>query len=44
MSQVQNHRSWDRVANVFGESTPHPRGSVWPARVDQSLDEGLTDR
>ena len=33
----------DRVAHVFGEATPHPRGTVWPARADQYLDEGLGD-
>jgi anaerobic selenocysteine-containing dehydrogenase len=33
----------DRIAHVYGTSTPHPRGTVWPARVDQYLDPGVTD-
>jgi anaerobic selenocysteine-containing dehydrogenase len=32
----------DRVADVWGERTPHPRGTVWPARVDLHLDEELS--
>ena len=44
MSQVQHDTSSDRIAHVFGESTPHPHGTVWPARVDQYLDEGLTEQ
>src|SRR4051812_45867751 len=31
----------DRIADVFGERTPHPRGTVWPARVDLHLETGL---
>jgi anaerobic selenocysteine-containing dehydrogenase len=31
----------DRIADVFGERTPHPRGTVWPARVDLHLEAGL---
>jgi anaerobic selenocysteine-containing dehydrogenase len=33
----------DRIADIWGPRTPHPRGTVWPARVDQCLDDGLTD-
>src|SRR4051794_9840608 len=33
----------DRIADIFGERTPHPRGTVWPARVDQHLDEGVSE-
>lgn len=33
----------DRIADVWGEATPHPRGTVWPARVDSFLEEGLTE-
>ncbi|MCW2606185.1 MAG: fdhF [Frankiales bacterium] len=31
----------DRVADVWGERTPHRRGSVWPARVDLHLGDGV---
>ena len=31
----------DRVADIYGEPTPHARATVWPARVDQHLEEGL---
>ena len=31
----------DRIANIWGERTPHPRGTVWPARVDLHLEDGL---
>src|SRR4051794_17874889 len=31
----------DRVADIWGPRTPHPQGTVWPARVDTALDEGL---
>ncbi len=45
MNQVnEGGRTSDRVANVFGEATPHARGTVWPARVDQYLNEGLGER
>src|SRR3954447_5312255 len=33
----------DRINDIWGERTPHPRGSVWPARVDQYLDDGVTE-
>ncbi|MDQ3663429.1 MAG: molybdopterin-dependent oxidoreductase, partial [Actinomycetota bacterium] len=33
----------DRIADVWGRRTPHPKGTVWPARVDQHLDAGVTD-
>src|SRR5512143_2503787 len=33
----------DRIADVYGEPTPHARGTVWPARVDQYLDEGVAE-
>ncbi|GIE54173.1 molybdopterin oxidoreductase [Amorphoplanes nipponensis] len=33
----------DRIADIWGPRTPHPRGTVWPARVDQHLEDGLTD-
>src|SRR5690349_5960103 len=32
----------DRIAEVWGSRTPHPKGSVWPARVDEHLDPGVT--
>lgn len=31
----------DRIADIWGERTPHAKGTVWPARVDLHLDEGL---
>jgi hypothetical protein len=33
----------DRIADVWGPRTPHPRGSGWPARVDLHLEDGLTE-
>ena len=34
-------QSMDRVADIWGVRTPHARGTVWPARVDMQLDEGV---
>ena len=31
----------DRIADIWGERTPHPKGTVWPARVDMHLAEGV---
>jgi anaerobic selenocysteine-containing dehydrogenase len=31
----------DRIANPWGERTPHPRATSWPSRVDQQLAEGI---
>jgi anaerobic selenocysteine-containing dehydrogenase len=33
----------DRTADIWGQRTPHARGTVWPARVDQHLDEGVAE-
>ncbi len=33
----------DRVADVWGPPTPHPKGTVWPARVDQHLAAGIAE-
>ena len=33
----------DRIADIWGERTPHAQGTVWPARVDLHLEEGLTE-
>jgi anaerobic selenocysteine-containing dehydrogenase len=33
----------DRIANIWGERMPHPRGSEWPVRVDQFLLEGVDE-
>jgi ferredoxin-nitrate reductase len=33
----------DRIADIWGERTPHGTGQAWPERVDQVLAEGLTD-
>ncbi|WP_353647781.1 molybdopterin oxidoreductase family protein [Nakamurella sp. A5-74] len=32
----------DRIADIWGQRTPHARGTVWPARVDEHLEAGLT--
>ena len=34
----------DRINDIWGERTPHPRGTVWPARVDQHLEDGLAEQ
>jgi hypothetical protein len=34
----------DRIADIWGSRTPHPRGSVWPARVDLHLDAGVAEQ
>src|SRR5437763_1145472 len=33
----------DRIADIWGTRTPHARGSAWPARVDQFLEEGVEE-
>lgn len=33
----------DRIADIWGERTPHARGTVWPARVDQHLEPGVQE-
>ncbi|MFH9818231.1 molybdopterin oxidoreductase family protein [Streptomyces sp. NPDC017230] len=33
----------DRIADVWGPRTPHGPGTVWPARVDQHLREGVSE-
>lgn len=33
----------DRIADIWGPRTAHPRGTVWPARVDVHLADGLTE-
>ncbi|WP_148616084.1 molybdopterin oxidoreductase family protein [Nocardioides rubriscoriae] len=33
----------DRIADIHGELTPHARGTVWPARVDLHLEDGLAE-
>jgi anaerobic selenocysteine-containing dehydrogenase len=33
----------DRIAHIFGTATPHAKGTVWPARVDQYLEEGIAE-
>jgi anaerobic selenocysteine-containing dehydrogenase len=38
-----SERGVDRIADVFGTPAPHPRGTVWPARVDQYLTEGVSE-
>ena len=32
----------DRIADPWGERTPHPRATSWPTRVDLNLAEGVT--
>jgi len=31
----------DRIADIWGSRTPHERGTVWPARVDEYLEDGV---
>src|SRR5215211_3161563 len=31
----------DRVADIWGERTPHARGTPWPERVDEYLADGV---
>jgi ferredoxin-nitrate reductase len=31
----------ERIANPWGERTPHPRATSWPGRVDEQLAEGV---
>jgi ferredoxin-nitrate reductase len=33
----------DRTRDVWGERTPHPRGTPWPTRVDLHLEDGLVE-
>src|SRR3954467_1137269 len=33
----------DRIAAIWGGRTPHARGAQWPTRVDQYLDEGISE-
>jgi anaerobic selenocysteine-containing dehydrogenase len=33
----------DRIANPWGERTPFERGGEWPVRVDQFLEEGVSE-
>ncbi len=33
----------DRIADIWGDRTPHPRGTAWPARVDLYLADGLAE-
>jgi anaerobic selenocysteine-containing dehydrogenase len=34
----------DRIADIWGERTAHARGTVWPARVDMHLADGLAEQ
>ncbi|SEP87534.1 molybdopterin oxidoreductase family protein [Streptomyces radiopugnans] len=33
----------DRIADIWGPRTPHAKGTVWPARVDRHLEEGVAE-
>src|SRR4051812_30864694 len=33
----------DRIADIWGERTPHAAGDEWPVRVDRFLEPGLTE-
>jgi anaerobic selenocysteine-containing dehydrogenase len=33
----------DRINDIWGVRTPHGRGTIWPARVDQYLEQGVTE-
>ncbi len=41
MSNTSADTPVDRIADVWGPRTPHPRGTVWPARVDLHLEPGV---
>ena len=34
----------DRIADIWGARTPHPRDTPWPVRVDSHLAAGLTEQ
>ena len=33
----------DRIANLWGKRTPFEPGEEWPVRVDQFLEEGVSE-
>ena len=33
----------DRIAKIWGTRTPYARDGLWPVRVDQALDDGVTE-
>lgn len=33
----------DRIADIWGTRTPYPKDGLWPVRVDQALQEGVTE-
>lgn len=33
----------DRIADIWGGRTPYARDTAWPVRVDQKLDDGVTE-
>lgn len=33
----------DRIADIWGQRTPHARGTSWPVRLDQHLEEGVAE-
>jgi anaerobic selenocysteine-containing dehydrogenase len=33
----------DRIADIWGSRTPHAKGTVWPARVDLHLADGVAE-
>src|SRR3982750_2474715 len=33
----------DRIADIWGTRTPHARGTAWPGRVAQFLEEGVDE-
>src|SRR4028118_1570602 len=33
----------DRIANPWGERTPFGQGEEWPVRVDQFLEDGISE-
>jgi ferredoxin-nitrate reductase len=34
----------DRIADIWGDRTPHAAGTPWPVRVDQHLADGVDER
>src|SRR3982750_296074 len=33
----------DRISDIWGTRTPHARGTAWPERVDQQLEDGVSE-
>src|SRR4051794_14610137 len=40
---VSERDTHDRIDDVWGPRTPHPRGTDWPVRVDLHLHDGVRE-